>query len=77
MVYSVPFSYGPFSCVGKQVALQKMRLVMAGMVREFDAKLSDDFDAESFAKSNKSYFTMHIMDTLPVTFSRRQPKGHA
>ena len=71
----VPFSYGPYACIGKQLALQEMRLVMTAIIREFDAELPGDFDAESYAKSNKAFFTMQIMDKLPVIFRRRQQKS--
>ena len=72
----MPFSYGPFSCVGKQVALQEMRLVLTAVVREFDAKLPDDFDSERFAKSTKSFFTIQI-EELPMILTRRRSKAEA
>ena len=74
---TVPFSYGPYSCIGKQVAFQEMRLVMTAILREFDAKLPDNFDADKFAKSSKAFFTLQILEKLPVTFSRRQTKSRS
>ena len=44
---------------------------MTAFIRAFDAKVTDDFDAKSFARSNKTYFTMQIVDPLPVILSRR------
>ena len=73
-LFVAPFSYGPYSCIGKQLALQEMRLVLTAIIRAFDAKLPDDFDARSYMKSNKAFFTMQILNKLPVIFSRRQIK---
>ena len=50
---------------------------MTAIIREFDAKLPDDFDARSYMKSNKAFFTMQIMDKLPVIFSRRHLKSQS
>ena len=68
----VPFSFGPYSCVGKQLAYLEIRLVMTAILRNFDAKLPDDFDPEKFEKSFKAFFVLHITEKLPVVFTRRQ-----
>ena len=72
---TVPFSYGPYSCIGKQLAYMELRLVMTAILREFDAKISGDFDADKFEKSFKAFVSLEIMETLPVIFTRRQSKA--
>ena len=69
---AVPFSFGPYSCVGKQLAYLELRLVMTAILRNFDAQLPDDFDPEKFEKSFKAFLVLHITEKLPVIFTRRQ-----
>ena len=51
----IPFGYGVHSCVGKQLALNEMRLVLARVVKEFDVVKGESYDEEVFRKEWKDY----------------------
>lgn len=40
----IPFSYGPRSCVGKNLALLEMRILLAWLIQRFDMKAVGDGD---------------------------------
>jgi cytochrome P450 len=44
----IPFGYGVRSCVGKQLALNEMRLTIARVVREFDVALGESYGGGRF-----------------------------
>jgi hypothetical protein len=39
----MPFNYGPGNCIGRALAMNKMRVVLAALVRRFDMHLAPDF----------------------------------
>ncbi|KAF3063310.1 Isotrichodermin C-15 hydroxylase [Trichoderma lentiforme] len=51
---SPPFSVGPRSCMGKNLAMAEMRLTLARMIYNFDVTLSTPFDGDWF-KGQKAY----------------------
>jgi cytochrome P450 len=56
----IPFGYGVHSCVGKQLALNEMRLVLARVVREFDVVRGESYDEERFREEWMDYVVLHI-----------------
>ncbi|OCH95943.1 cytochrome P450 [Obba rivulosa] len=51
------FSYGPFGCLGKSLALQEMRVVAAKMLLTYDLYLAPDFDRTKFVDGIKNMRT--------------------
>jgi cytochrome P450 len=56
----IPFGYGVHSCVGKQLALNEMRLVLARVVRKFDVVRGESYDEERFREEWMDYAVLHI-----------------
>ncbi|KAK7187825.1 benzoate 4-monooxygenase cytochrome P450 [Paraphaeosphaeria sporulosa] len=53
----IPFSTGPYDCVGKRLAYMEMRSVIARIVDEFDIHLPDGFIQEDYWKKVKDHIT--------------------
>lgn len=66
-----PFSLGPYGCVGKQLALMELRIVIALLVENFDICLADGEDGEALLERSEDVFTM-ALGNLWVRFV---PKG--
>jgi cytochrome P450 family 628 len=56
----IPFGYGVHSCVGKQLALNEMRLVLAKVVKEFDILKGESYDEEKFKEEWMDYAVLKI-----------------
>jgi cytochrome P450 len=59
----IPFGYGVHSCVGKNLALNELRLVTARLVREFDVSFTESYDDDEFKRQTKDYI---ILESGPV-----------
>jgi len=66
-----PFSIGPYSCIGKNLALMEIRLMTAQLVRKFDVRLADGETSENLLMGSKDHFTLGLGD-LNLSFSRRE-----
>lgn len=53
----LPFSTGPYSCVGKALAYMELRSVVRRVVNEFDIILSDGFAADEYWGGVKDHFS--------------------
>ena len=53
----IPFSIGPYNCVGKTLANMKLQIVIARVVNEFDIRLPDGFVAEQYWDGIRDQFT--------------------
>jgi tryprostatin B 6-hydroxylase len=53
-----PFSMGKFGCIGKQLALAELRVVIAKMVMEFDVELAPGETGEDLLGNSEDNFTM-------------------
>jgi hypothetical protein len=49
-------SPGPRACIGKLIALQEMRCVLAVLVRRFDIRLADNYKAETWIEQLEDHF---------------------
>ncbi|EMD40439.1 hypothetical protein CERSUDRAFT_91160 [Gelatoporia subvermispora B] len=65
------FSSGPFGCLGKQLALQEMRVVTAKMLLTYDLYLAPDFDSKKFVDGVKNMRTTVFDYPLSVIANRR------
>lgn len=61
---------GPYSCVGKQLALMELRSVIALVVSQFDVRFADGEDGHRLLHESKDYFTITISD-LDLVFTPR------
>lgn len=66
----VPFSTGPGSCVGKQLALMELRYVVSHIVYRYDVKLAPGQSAQTFLDDMKDCFALVVPD-LNVVFTKR------
>ncbi|RDW68698.1 cytochrome P450 [Aspergillus mulundensis] len=55
-----PFQLGRYGCVGKQLALMEMRLVIARIAREFDIGFAPGQTGEAFDRDAKDTFTFTV-----------------
>lgn len=66
----IPFGYGVHSCVGKQLALNEMRLMIAMVVKEFDIVLGENYEEETWEKEWRDCAVLQI-GKLWVNFVKR------
>lgn len=65
-----PFSIGPFSCVGKQLALMELRSVVAELVTQFDVEFAPGEDGSALLNESADFFTVSLSD-LQLVFTER------
>lgn len=70
----IPFGYGVHSCVGKQLALNEMRLIMAKVARDFDVEFGESYDEAKFLSEWMDYAVLKI-GALPLKFVPRNRGG--
>jgi cytochrome P450 len=66
-----PFSYGPASCVGKNLALLELRAVTCFLVQKFTFKAKEGFNVESWEDGIQDYFVVK-RPALPVVMDVRK-----
>lgn len=66
----IPFGYGVHSCVGKQLATNELRLVVANVVREFDLQFGEGYSEQKFVDEWKDYMVLNL-GPLPMKFIPR------
>lgn len=67
----IPFTIGQFSCLGKNLAYQELRLFMGKVVRNFDFSFAPDFDPSTF-DNNILYKGTFLIPELSVVFKARE-----
>lgn len=66
-----PFSVGPFSCIGRNLAYMELRTVTSQIVDQFDIKLADGEDGSGLLNESVDHFTMGLKP-LMLKFEMRQ-----
>jgi cytochrome P450 len=66
-----PFSYGPASCVGKNLALLELRAVTCFIIQKFNVKAKEDFCMDSWLDGIEDYFVIK-RQPLPVVVEPRR-----
>ncbi|KAJ6613936.1 cytochrome P450 [Mycena sp. CBHHK59/15] len=66
----MPFGAGFGSCIGKNLAIQNVKLLVANIVYHFEVTCSSDFDAGAFDRSYKEFGIWQHKE-LPVTLTAR------
>ena len=67
----VPFSVGPTSCAGKNLAWLEMRMAVSVIVSRFDLKLDPSYNPQKWHEDMGDYFVM-TKGPLPTKLSLRQ-----
>lgn len=67
----IPFSYGSHICVGKQLALNVIRLSLCKIIRTFEVSLGSSYNDEKFFESWKDYNSISI-GPFPLEFVARK-----
>jgi len=67
----IPFSYGPASCVGKNLALMEMRMVLCWMLRRFRFSKAPGVSYEAWEGQIQDWFVVHL-EPLIVGVSLRE-----
>ncbi|EMD31379.1 hypothetical protein CERSUDRAFT_119768 [Gelatoporia subvermispora B] len=71
----IPFSFGPANCVGKNLALQEMRMVVCLMMQKLEMRFPDGFDPRAY-EENLQDFLVVMKPPLPVLIERRPQAWH-
>ncbi|KAF4212934.1 hypothetical protein CNMCM8980_000486 [Aspergillus fumigatiaffinis] len=66
-----PFSLGPYSCVGRPLALLSMRTTIAKLITTFDVGFAPGEDGKAFEQQAQDNFVLY-MGPLHLTFTRRK-----
>lgn len=66
----VPFSYGPMNCVGKNLAMLEMRVVVCVVLQKFWLHLRDGWDPQTYGEGLKDFFVT-TRPPVPVTLVPR------
>ncbi|KZP14951.1 cytochrome P450 [Athelia psychrophila] len=67
----VPFSVGPSSCVGKNIALQEIRAVVCLVLQAFDMRFAEGYDAQRWEEEIEDRLVSHTGE-LPVVLTPRK-----
>lgn len=67
----IPFSFGPSMCVGKNLAMQEMRMVICMMMQRFDMNFPPDYNATLWEESLEDFFIFK-KGVLPVVLTVRE-----
>ncbi|KAI0964040.1 hypothetical protein AcW1_000956 [Taiwanofungus camphoratus] len=71
MAAYVPFSFGPANCVGKNVAMQEMRMVVSLLMQELELRFPEGWDPAVYERGLKDHH-VYLTPRLPVLIERRQ-----
>ena len=66
----MPFSFGPYSCVGKSIALAKMRQLLCHFMQKLNICFVDGIDPEEFKRVAQDT-SVYVVGELPVIVERR------
>jgi cytochrome P450 len=66
----IPFSFGPANCVGKNLAMVEMRMVVDLLVTQFDMQLSSSYDPTDWDREQVNFSALKN-GRLPVILRRR------
>ena len=66
----IPFSVGFANCVGKNLALMEMRMVVAAIVQRFDIEFAEGYDPARWEEDLQDFLAMRVGE-LPVVLHAR------
>ncbi|KAH8427327.1 uncharacterized protein LDX57_005041 [Aspergillus melleus] len=62
---------GPYSCIGKPLALMNIRTTIARLIMTFDIQFPKGVDATPFVDHAEDHFSLGI-ERMPIVFTKRQ-----
>ncbi|KAI0786227.1 cytochrome P450 [Abortiporus biennis] len=66
----IPFSFGPANCVGKNLAMLEMKMLLCHSIQKLRFRFADGFDPTGWENGLKDYFTLRRAK-LPVVVESR------
>jgi cytochrome P450 len=66
----IPFSFGPWNCVGKNLALLEMKIVLTHMMQKLNIRLQDGYNPEDWLEQMEDKFVLKT-GSLPIIVERR------
>jgi len=60
----VPFSFGPANCVGKNLALQEMRMAVCLVMQRLELRFAPGFDPNSYEQNLRDFFVIKKPELL-------------
>ena len=69
----IPFSFGPYNCVGKNLAMHEMRMMLCYTLQNLDISFEKDWDESVWEKELEDIFVI-AKGKLPVTVTPRNSK---
>jgi hypothetical protein len=66
----MPFNYGPGNCIGRALAMNEMRAVLAALVRQFDVHLATGFEPSRWEEGLVDGYLLW-RGALPVVMTTR------
>lgn len=66
----VPFSHGPYNCVGKNLAMLEMKMLLCHTVQQLEFSIDEKWDVNEWEKEMYDFFVMK-KGKLPVVVSLR------
>ncbi|KAE8405503.1 cytochrome P450 [Aspergillus pseudonomiae] len=67
----IPFNAGPYSCVGKQLALMELRRVTAEILTRYDVQFAQEQTVDAFLDGKRDTFTL-VTGPLKLVFHERR-----
>ncbi|OBZ79546.1 hypothetical protein A0H81_01401 [Grifola frondosa] len=67
----IPFSFGPANCVGKNLALQEMRMVVCLVMQKLEMRLPEGYNPKDFEEGLQDFFVVK-KPRLPALIKRRE-----
>ena len=72
----MPFSTGPYACIGRQLAYMELRTVLAKILLAFDVTFAPNEDGKRLLESSKDYFLTGAAD-FQISISLREKSASA
>ena len=67
----IPFSVGPANCVGKNLAMAEMRMVICLIMQKFELSFAEGWNPDEFDREMRDYVVI-TRKRLPVTIKLRE-----
>ena len=66
----VPFSFGPRNCVGKNLALLEMKMLVTHMMQKLNLRFQTGFEPSTWEHTMQDRFTLSLGE-MPIVVERR------